>query len=80
MAVGFGGHVRRRRLVGGRLRRRVRLAVGGIGDAAVEPVAQLVGVVSVWSRRLRATTTPVAAVTPATPARPTIFQGTFMGA
>ena len=38
------------------------------------------GSYSVWSRRLRATTTPVAAVTPATPARPTIFQGTFMGA
>jgi hypothetical protein len=38
------------------------------------------GSYSVWSRRLRATTTPVAAVTPATPARPTIFQGTLMGA
>jgi len=53
--------------------RQRRVALRGLGDAAVELVAQLVGVVF-------GVVSPVAAVTPATPARPTIFQGTFMGA
>ena len=47
-----------------------------VGQAAVQLLAQLVGVVArCWARRRRATTTPVAA-TPARPARPTNFQGT----
>ena len=40
----------------------------------MEPVPQLVRLDALCARRLRATTTPVAA-TPATPARPTYFQG-----
>ena len=42
---------------------------------AVEPVSQFLGSVGLVVRRLRATTTPVAA-TPARPASPINFQGT----